>query len=319
MTSIVWVWAGLSGGCVVGTKPRQNTPPDGGDEVDAGGLIVQDAAASVAADAGTFLNPACGPATPAPGGTTVLAVDFQTSPLGPYVERSVVLPDWPGLEWNNTAGVSIRSEGANRFLRVRYPINTHGPENGAQFRVRLDAKYEALWISYRLRFRAGFDPVKGGKLPGLAGVAANTGGRKPNGMDGFSARMMWRRQLAPVQYMYHPDQPSTFGEDFPYTDCGTTRFNTGVWHRVEAHLVMNTPGTSAADPGQKDGVVQGFLDGQRYLNRTDVRFRDVASLGIDVFYFSTFFGGGDPGWNATRDETIDFDDFVISTERSPAP
>ena len=37
-----------------------------------------------------------------------------------------------------------------------------------------------------------FDFVRAGKIPGLAGGRTNTGGRKPDGTDGWSARMMWR-------------------------------------------------------------------------------------------------------------------------------
>ena len=50
------------------------------------------------------------------------------------------------------------------------------------------------------------DFVKGGKLPGLFGGEGNTGGGIPTGMDGFSARMMWRGSGRVVQYVYYPDQ-----------------------------------------------------------------------------------------------------------------
>jgi hypothetical protein len=150
--------------------------------------------------------------------------------------------------------------------------------------------------------------VKGGKILGFAGGAANTGGDKPNDQDGWSARMMWRPDGRIVQYVYHPDQLDIYGQDFPWNVGGQRLFTTGKWHRVEHRIVMNTP-------GQHDGRIQGWLDGVLALDVSGLRFRDVDRYAIDLFYFSTFFGGNDASWAPTRDESVCFDDFVIATER----
>ena len=75
--------------------------------------------------------------------------------------------------------------------------------------------YDDLYCSYYVRFAPGFDYVKGGELPGLAGGAANTGGNKPTGRDGWSARMMWRTGGEVVQYVYHVDQPTHLRRRLP--------------------------------------------------------------------------------------------------------
>ena len=62
---------------------------------------------------------------------------------------------------------------------------------GAQWRLELGDDYDELYLTYRVRFADEFNFVKGGKLPGLVGGEANTGGRVPTGRDGWSARMMW--------------------------------------------------------------------------------------------------------------------------------
>jgi hypothetical protein len=116
---------------------------------------------------------------------------------------------------------------------------------------------------------------------------------------------MWRGGGNAVQYVYHVDQPTEFGEDFDWDLGGRRIFAPGTWHVVEHRIVMNTP-------AQNDGVVQGWFDGQLALDRRDVRFRDVASFAIDSFYFSTFFGGSDATWAASKDEHIYYDDFVVS-------
>ena len=118
--------------------------------------------------------------------------------------------------------------------------------------------------------------------------------------------MMWRRGGEAVQYVYHPDQPGVYGEDFRWD----RRFEPGRWHRVEHRFVMNAP-------RDNDGVIQTWFDGMPALSVDDLRFRDVNSFAIDHFYISTFFGGGDETWAPTKDEYILFDDFVVSTSRVP--
>jgi hypothetical protein len=210
-----------------------------------------------------------------------------------------------GVREGRVALVETRS-GASA-LRVAYPKGAVGPAaGGAQWSCRLGAGYDALSLSYELRFAPGFDFVLGGKLPGLAGGAANTGGDKPNGRDGFSARMMWRAGGAIVQYLYHPDQPGVWGEDLPW-DLGSVRyFRPGVWHAVRHEIRLN-------GPGERNGSIRGFFDGELTLARDDIRFRDTPELGLDQLYFSTFFGGNTPDWAPTRDEHVDFSGFCVTS------
>ncbi len=251
--------------------------------------------------------------------------DFEDDPVGVYSTANLAA-DWNSPSWNNGVDegrVSI-TDGPNAFgnrsLVVTYP---EGETTGGktQWKLDLDTGYEELFLSYRIRFGADFDFVRGGKLPGLIGGAGNTGGNKPNGTDGWSARMMWRTNGSSgsstsgdtaniVQYVYHPDQSSTFGEDFRWDDTVPTdwqTFNSEIWYRLQHRIVMNTP-------GQNDGIVQAWLDDQMVLDVQNIRFRDIASLQIDQLYFSTFFGGSDPTWEASKDEQVYYDNFIISTE-----
>jgi hypothetical protein len=195
---------------------------------------------------------------------------------------------------------------AGRALRIRYPQGSVGPEKGgAQFFVALPGGHDELYCAYRVRFAPGFDFVRGGKLPGLVGGSHPTGGHPAD--DGFSARSMWRAGGAVVQYVYYPRQTTTYGVDRPYLLAGApARFSPGAWHRVEHRVVMNTP-------GRADGILQAWIDGRPALDERDRVWRLDDSVHVDALYFSTFFGGNDPSWGAAKDETIDFDDFVVST------
>lgn len=56
-----------------------------------------------------------------------------------------------------------------------------------------------MLVTYEVAFDAGYDWVKGGKLPGLRGGLNSTGcsgGNAANGQDCFSTRVMWRQNGA---------------------------------------------------------------------------------------------------------------------------
>jgi hypothetical protein len=272
------------------------------------------ALALAAACAGREGSPAPAAEPPLPEGAVVYRADFDAEPVGPYTVAQL-RAGWNDPSWENgvSAGrveiVAAPLAYSGRSLCVRYPRGGVGPgAGGAQWQLRLGKSYTELYCSYRIRFGDGFDFVKGGKLPGLAGGEANTGGNRPNGRDGWSARMMWRKGGRAVQYLYHPDQPTIYGLDLPWDVGGQRLFAPGVWHRVEHRVVMNTP-------GRQDGLVQAWFDGVLALDTGNLRFRDVDSFAIDLFYFSTFFGGNDASWAPTRDESVCFDDFVIAGGR----
>ena len=240
----------------------------------------------------------------------MLDVTFRHRASGTYEPRAAeedfggVIP-LHGVGSGRVAVVNDAERG--QVLRVRYPVGIVGPRGGgAEFRVRLPGGSDDLHCAYWVRFGEGFDFVRGGKLPGLAGGAAPTGGARATGINGFSARLMWRAGGAVVQYLYHPEQAGVWGDDLPY--AGQCHFRAGRWHYVEHRVRLNAP-------GQRDGLVQGWFDGELALDRRELRFRDAATFTIDQLFFSTFFGGNEASWAPTKDEHVDFDGFVVRAAR----
>lgn len=220
-------------------------------------------------------------------------------------------PPWEnGVDEGRVSIVSGADAFAGNSLAVSFPTGTVGPSGsnsgGAQWRWEFDQTATEMTLSYRVRFGPGFDFVKGGKLPGLVGGANPTN----DGGPGWSARMMWREDGRVIQYVY--DQDASRDRDFDYQIDGQDVFFTAdQWHEVKHRIVLNTP-------GQDNGVIQAWFDGQLALDVNDVRFRDPsgdggASTEIDAMFFSTFFGGNDSTWAATADETIFFDEFNVTT------
>ena len=100
----------------------------------------------------------------------------------------------PGLAPINNSGP---------VLQVTYPAGGLGPNGGMQsyslWNTSDGSAFNSMLLSYELAFDAGFDWVKGGKLPGLRGGPnpdGCSGGNEPNGTDCFSTRLMWRQNGA---------------------------------------------------------------------------------------------------------------------------
>ncbi len=234
---------------------------------------------------------------------------FSEAELGAYAREDVLLDFGAEASWDNGLGegrATIEEEDGNRFLRVTYVSNAFGPaDGGVQFEVDLGGDYEELFFSYRVRFQPGFAFNMGGKLPGFGGGTNPTGCAPDEG--GFSARNMWRGGGAVVQYVYWPDQPNTCGDDLYYDSGGDdVLFTPGSWQTIEHRVRMNTP-------GQNDGVLEGWVDGQLCLSDMARQWRKTDAFAIDLVYFSTFFGGSTQAWASPQAQYADFDDLIVST------
>jgi len=224
-------------------------------------------------------------------------------------------PDHPA-PWTSgmdRAHVIFDPDKNHKVLEIKYPKGSLGPEQGgSQWISYLPLAQEKVTASYWVRFPEDFDFVRGGKLPGLVGGHQDghpdstvTGGVHPTGKNGWSARIMWRKDGRIVQYVYHMNQPGKWGEDFKWEVSGAPAlFKPGVWQKLTTEVTMNVP-------GKKNGRIRSWLDDVQALDIQSLEFRSTKDLRIDAFYFSTFFGGDEPDWAATKDETIRFDDFQV--------
>ena len=211
--------------------------------------------------------------------------------------------------------IEEESSGAfERFSRVSYPAGSSSPrgsraagvkEGGGQFYGTLGSgPVDHLFLRYYVRFQPDFDFVKGGKLPGFYGGSEVSGGRIPDGTNGFSTRFMWRTSGAGEVYAYLPSSDK-FGTSLGRGDFS---FSPGKWQCLEQEVTLNTP-------GQKNGVVRAWLDGKPAYHNEHLEYRTVASLKIEGVFFSTFFGGGDSSWAPSRDLHADFAHFATGPER----
>ncbi len=223
--------------------------------------------------------------------------------LGPYTKERWKA-DWPGCEFEGgiKEGRVMVTEGQR--LRVNFALGKIGPEaGGAGWRMPF-GKHETAEMSYTLRFSKDFDFVKGGKLPGLCGGPENvSGGRPANGQNGFSARLMWRRDGRGEAYVYHKNQKGDYGDSFAFPS--DFRFPTDTPVKVRLAVSMNTP-------GKRNGALRVWIDEKLLVERSDMEWRSVDSFGVDGLYFETFHGGGDKSWAPTKPCWAEFGELRVS-------
>lgn len=204
---------------------------------------------------------------------------------------------------------SIGAYGSERNgVRIRYMGTNQGSERSV-FQCPLPVKRLDATLSYDVRFEDDFQFVKGGKLHGLGPDRVMSGG-DGKAPDGWSARVVFRKEGGIETYVYNQGQAGDFGQIFRAKDF---RFEPGRYYRVTLYVKVNS-GAQASD-----GVVRLFVDGQKLVERTDLRYRAVdGDRGlISRVLFSTFHGGGAPDW-APKDRSgqftavfADFDNFRV--------
>lgn len=211
--------------------------------------------------------------------------------------------------WGVDENVAVSQAGHGTRLTVRYPENSINPSSkknhplgGAGFVARpLPDGTARACLRYRLRFEDGFDFVRGGKLPGLFGGEAPSGGKEVDGTKGFSMRLMWRRDGEGEVYAYVANKRSDYGASI---GRGTWTFEPGRWVEIQQEVILN-------DPEAADGIVRLWVDGRQVVEQRDIVYRTVERIGIDGLMFSTFFGGSSRKWASPKDQSVDFEGFEL--------
>lgn len=192
-----------------------------------------------------------------------------------------------------------------RSLRVEIPEGAHyGTSLHYFFSDESWSEPEVLWASYYVYFPESFEP-KGqvGKLPGPAGTYENGGwgGRRSNGTNGWSARMGFRRdgpdKVGLDYYVYHADMDGYFGDLFHWDRS----LSKGRWHRIDEYIRLN-------DPRKNNGILAGWVNGEKAYDRRDIRFRETSELKIEEYWFTVYWGGMSP---SPANNEILFDNLTV--------
>lgn len=105
----------------------------------------------------------------------------------------------------NTGGID------GKIMRARYrPFSRGSPR---LFNRILFDDVKSGTLSFDFKLHSQFEFVKGGKMHGLAGGSATTG-CKDIDPNGWSVRMMWRREGEVEAYIYHQDRKNRCGDSY---------------------------------------------------------------------------------------------------------
>lgn len=273
-------------------------------------------------------SPSPGPSTPAgsppPGGATAGWSGQFTGYAGPGWQRAwgyTTQSSWGQAQLTAVADPS--APGGGLALRVAYGRGSSanscadcpGPGGGQFYTSFASAGQPALaaasvlYLRYYVKFPAGFDFGRGGKLPGLYGGPP---GQESGGHHGqaFSTRYMWRdHQVAgslgtcsssvacAEVYLYTPQLSAGYGRDIG----GSWNWQgDGHWHMIEQRV------------DRASGDITVWYDGAPVMSAGGV-LGGAGGIPFSGVLFSTFFGGHDTSWGPSVNEYADFADFAVST------
>ena len=200
----------------------------------------------------------------------------------------------------------------NKALCINVVEGTHyGASYRYLFQEQLGEEPEEIYFRYYLRFASDWDPVKGGKLPGIGGTygRAAYAGITSDGYNGWSSRGLFNGQRDDGRtgigsYCYHVDQAGKYGDSWPWRIDLLGYLENNRWYCVEHYVQLNTP-------MKNDGILRGWVDGELAFERNDMRWRDTADLKIDCVWLEVYHGGK---WKPETDNHLFFDNVVISRE-----
>lgn len=239
-------------------------------------------------------------------------------------EETFETADWDSewrSGWANSAYMDIVPGYIGDGVQVTIPKGSH---HGADRRLPLGQQFgfepEVLHYTYMVRIDEGWLNESPGKLPGPAGVYTGTGaGTYPStpSRPGWSARTMFNADYGDEhpgkteisQYVYHVDQPDPAGERLAYNKRGMLRH--GEWYCVQGLIRLNTP-------GEHDGVLKVWVDGEPAAKKTDYAFRRAGedNIRINWFWFDVYFGGKK---TPSTDQSVTIDELTISSQKTPCP
>ncbi|MFC3801542.1 polysaccharide lyase [Cohnella sp. GCM10012308] len=205
-----------------------------------------------------------------------------------------------------------------KSLKVLYPKGKIGPEDSgyqAPFEVKpADEYYLSYWVRFDENFSWGTKQF-GGKLGiGLAGGAACSGGQICTGENGFSSRLIWRKDGQAAVYIYSMGNAGQYGDeaDLNYRNGSPVYYPKGEWFNIVQRVKVNTVTNGQANP---DGEVEIWYNGQHATKVTGLRFVTNADK-VDKAYFSSFFGGATEDYVPANDSYVWYDDVKVSPHRA---
>lgn len=217
-------------------------------------------------------------------------------------------------------------------LKVFYPKNSYTPSKTPVGGIGFFAspkkifKADEVVLKYDVFFDPNFDPVLGGKLPGLF-IGQGTESTDMTGASGgkheltSSCRIAWRSNLSAEAYVYLPPSQHVDYYKIPnlvqneiYGDSlwrGIFQFYKNIWNPISVRIKTNTivnniPNYDGELEISINNVTQSF---NKLIWRTDINYN------LNSIIFETFFGGSKPSTATPYDTWTYFKNITIEKKR----
>lgn len=254
-------------------------------------------------------------AAPLPSGNTGIAARYP-SDAGIASDPSVIFAD-DFESYNSAAGVTSKWSEAYHSANIRIatePSNVFAGGKSLELTVPQTSSEvsntvakvvspgrDALFLRYYARYDAGFDVIGSSHNGSTMSAQYCCPGVRADGFNKFLVSYeAWRDSSATPNpgrlnaYVYHPDQRDIWGDHFFPTGTvlpfSSTPFNFGPefvarpdvtpqlgrWYCYEMMVKANTP-------GQRDGRIAFWLDGELIADFQNLRLRETTALKIDRF------------------------------------
>ena len=153
-------------------------------------------------------------------------------------------------------------------------------------------EYNCFVLRYEFEFIGAFSYALGGKLHGIYGGVAGSGGVRSDGYNGFSLRLIWDENGKIYPYVYHVgmgEWGSKIGNGF-FADHGV--------NKVQIAISLNN-----------ENDFFSFIINDKYYEKDKLIF-SKSKIPINGIFFSTFFGGNSEKFGARDSEKIKFGNFL---------
>jgi hypothetical protein len=256
--------------------------------------------------------------------SSVTTTKGLVSPVGFDAQKAWIVED----PFNTGRGHVLRIDALEGFWGLgRSDIYPDEPSTVQAFIRYSDTPTEEdLYLAYDIAVDNNFIFPKAIKFTGLF---TNTGGSPDIFGDYASASpVVWGGgvpyddEIMSIYYynltrnahQYALTNPATSGTSIyssPAAGYNSIYFTRNVWHRVEVRATMNTVVGSTA---QGDGKLQVWWDGvQVYSNESWNWKDDTEDLKWQFAKLQTFYGGSGQDWAAPRNQSMYYDNIIIST------
>ncbi|MFN5655466.1 MAG: polysaccharide lyase, partial [Verrucomicrobiota bacterium] len=166
-----------------------------------------------------------------------------------------------------------------------------GPsEGGAAWNQSFEGRDEVV-LAYVVRFSADFDWRR---CPAACRPGKTTGGRRADGLNGFSVRPMWRADGRMEAYAYHAGQTKDYGDSLSLPKDFRLQRDRDI--QISLRVRMNHP--ERADGLLVLKVTSG--DTTAEVTSHKMLWRKTQTIKADKLLFESFYGGSDLSWAPDR-------------------